>query len=83
MTVGRTIVRSRPIVSIDSAKTTVTPLARYTYDTSRSNEWLSGRYDSDTSSSPTGTIVCPATMFDTRLPCESITPLGSPVVPEV
>ena len=83
MTVGRTTTRSRPTVSIDSAKITVTPCARYTYDTRRSNEWLSGRNDSDTSSGPTGTMVWPAIRFDTRLWCESITPLGSPVVPDV
>src|SRR3954462_11493255 len=60
MTVGRTMVMAGGIVSIDSAKTIVTPWARYTYDTSRSKEWLSGRYESDTSSSLTGTTEGPA-----------------------
>ena len=48
-----------------------------------SNAWLSGRNDSASSSSVTRTMVPTSSRLATMAPCVSITPLGSPVVPEV
>ncbi len=50
----------------------------------RSKLWHRGRNDSATSSGPRmGMAFAPARTFETRLPWVSITPFGSPVVPEV
>ena len=50
----------------------------------RSKLWHSGRKLSAVQSGRIcGNTAAAATTFDTRLPCESMTPLGSPVVPEV
>ena len=43
----------------------------------------SGRKLSETSSDRKGITACTATTFDVMLPCESIAPFGSPVVPDV
>ena len=53
------------------------------YETVRSNEWLNGRNESATSCSDSWRTCAPALTLETRLACDSITPLGSPVVPEV
>ena len=50
----------------------------------RSNAWLSGRNDSATSSWVTSSdLRAGLARSTTRLACVSITPFGSPVVPEV
>ena len=51
--------------------------------TMRSNAWLNGRKDSASSSSVTCTRVPTSVRLATMAPCVSITPFGSPVVPEV
>ena len=49
----------------------------------RSKAWLSGRNDSASSSSVTEITESEARMLLTMFPWLSITPFGSPVVPEV
>jgi hypothetical protein len=50
----------------------------------RSKMWERGRKDRATSAGPNSMNTCLApSTFDTMLRCVSITPLGSPVVPEV
>ena len=50
----------------------------------RSKMWQSGRNERATSSGPkTGKTAAAAATLETMLPWVSITPLGSPVVPEV
>ena len=83
MMVGAIACRSRPIVSSDSANATVTPSYRYMYRMARSNEWLNGRNDSAVSSEVIEITWREARMFDRMFVCVSITPLGSPVVPDV
>ena len=74
---------SRAIVSVDSANVMVTPLSRYRYITVRSKAWLSGRNDSASSSSTGVTIVSTPSTLETTASWVSMTPFGSPVVPEV
>ena len=71
------------MVSSDSANEIVTPLLRYRQQTMRSNAWLSGRNDNASSSSVTAITESEARMLLTMFPWLSITPFGSPVVPEV
>ena len=46
-------------------------------------EWAQGRKERLRSSPPIGRSWCTALMFEAMLPCERMTPLGLPVVPEV
>ena len=71
------------MVSSDSAKVTVVPWYRYMNTTARSKAWLSGRNDNATSSESTRTTALPSMTLLATLPWVSITPFGSPVVPDV
>ena len=49
----------------------------------RSKMWLKGRNERQVSPAPSGVTCRQASTFEAMFECESIAPLGSPVVPEV
>ncbi len=83
-TVGRTSLRLSATLSIDSAKYTEAPLVIGMWMVPVCSAMCdSGRYDRLTSSSAPAPMVTSSCAVHARLPCDSITPLGGPVVPEV
>ena len=84
ITVGCTSRRFSGTFSIDSAKYTVAPLvAGMWIDTICSAMCDSGRYDRPESPSRAPPTSMSACAVHARFACESITPLGGPVVPDV